>query len=96
MLHESHKYKMQKIDHASPFLFAQASRTCVSVSYDAREVILFNKTLSYFEVYAIDDRAFQNDLIGADLADSIDFYTPMVLLSSAICRNVVWHQYKSE
>ena len=96
MIHESHKYKLQKILSNSPLMHVQSSRTVVLVSFDAKSLILFNKTLSYFEVYSVDDRAFENDLIGADLGETVDFYTPLVLVHSGICQNIVWHQYTSQ
>ena len=48
MIHESHKYKLQKIASTSPLSHANSSRTNVLIGFDGKGLILWNKSLSYF------------------------------------------------
>jgi len=53
MLQERKKYKFFKFDSSSLLFLAEGPQTIIDVSYDGKSLIIFNRTLFYYEIYSV-------------------------------------------
>lgn len=47
------KFKFFRPDPSSLFTLAEGSQSIIEVSFDGKSLILFNKTIFYYEIYAL-------------------------------------------
>ena len=92
---------MRKLDVDSYFRQNNGARTVVMANFDGSEIILFNKSLRYYEIYGIKTGGDEEDLIGVNRLDDsltkrIDFYSQLRLLGQGFCRDICWHQFKNQ
>lgn len=70
-------------------------------NFDGSEIIVFSKSMRYYEIYGITGVEDDGDLIGSSkfddtLSKRIDFYSDLKLIGSGYCRDIVWHQFKNQ
>lgn len=61
-------------------------------------MIVFNRSLCYYEVYAAHNEHEAQDLLGHhhEIQNRIDFYSKFELIASGYARDVVYHQFKKQ
>lgn len=55
MLHEQRKYKLLKVETDSLLSKPTSTQSLIEVRFDAREFFIFNKDLTYYEIYSVKD-----------------------------------------
>ena len=97
MLFEQRKYKLLRVGEESLFSKPTNTQSLVEVRFDGKEFFIFNRDLSYYEVYCVRDSQEGSLLnINEEGTGVIDFYSKLVLAASGYAKDIVWHQFKEQ
>ena len=70
----------------------------VLVNFEGNEIIIFNRMISYYEIYRAQNDHEANDLLQhhQEVSNRIDFFSKFYLVTTGYCRDIVYHQYKNQ